>query len=115
MTAPNSTPPRIPDPLVQPTMTVMEAGSFLNLAKVTAYQAVYRGEIPTIRVGRRILVPTAALRRMLHIDAETAPPADTKSAARPRKPAISRRGPASARPSCAASSSASSRTDTPFR
>jgi hypothetical protein len=35
------------------------------------YAAAASGEIPTIRVGRRYLVPTAALRRMLRLDDET--------------------------------------------
>lgn len=37
----------------------------LGVARSSAYQAAHRGEIPTIRIGRRLLVPTAELRRML--------------------------------------------------
>jgi len=56
----------IPDPQVQPTMKVWpDVGRALGLSKASTYEAVASGEIPSIRVGRRILVPTAALRNML--------------------------------------------------
>lgn len=45
--------------------TVPEVGQQLGIARSTAYDAAKRGDIPTIRVGRRLLVPAAALRRML--------------------------------------------------
>lgn len=59
----------VPDPAERPTLTVAEAGRYLGLAKASAYEAVHRGQIPSIRVGRRLLVPTAALRRLLQLDA----------------------------------------------
>ena len=62
------------DPQVHPTLTVPQAGRVLNLAKASAYEAAHRGELPTIRVGRRLLVPTAALRRMLQLDEPASPP-----------------------------------------
>jgi excisionase family DNA binding protein len=34
-------------------------------ARGTAYEAIRRGEIPSIRVGKRILVPRAKLHAML--------------------------------------------------
>jgi len=58
----------LPDPHIRPTLTVPEAGRILGLAKASAYEGVARGQIPAIRVGRRLLVPTAALRRMLQLD-----------------------------------------------
>jgi excisionase family DNA binding protein len=64
----------IPNPTEQPTMTVEAAGSALGISRSTAYEAVTRGEIPSIRVGRRLLVPTAAVRRMLLLD-QTGDPA----------------------------------------
>ncbi|WP_329490191.1 helix-turn-helix domain-containing protein [Kitasatospora sp. NBC_01246] len=63
--------PVLPDPRVQPTMTVPEAGRLLGLQKVASYNAARRGDIPTISVGRRLLVPTAKLRALLGIDAVT--------------------------------------------
>lgn len=49
----------IPDPRQQLTITVPEAGALLGLKPRTAYDAAKRGDIPTIRVGRRLKVPTA--------------------------------------------------------
>ncbi|MFB8235568.1 helix-turn-helix domain-containing protein [Kitasatospora purpeofusca] len=64
-------PPALPDPQVQPTMTVPQAGRYLGLQKAASYNAARRGEIPTISVGRRLLVPTAKLRALLGIDTAT--------------------------------------------
>ena len=47
------------------TCSVPVAGALLGVSRSSAYKAVENGEIPAIRVGRRIVVPTAALRRML--------------------------------------------------
>jgi excisionase family DNA binding protein len=53
----------------QPTLTVWpEAAGWLGLSKSGAYAAASSGALPTIRIGRRLLVPTAALRRMLQLD-----------------------------------------------
>ena len=46
-------------------VTVGEAAAILRISRGAAYEAVKRSEIPTIRIGRRLLVPTAALERML--------------------------------------------------
>ena len=58
----------IPDPAEQPTMTVEEAGDALGVSRASAYEGVRSGAIPSIRVGRRIVVPTAKVRRMLGLD-----------------------------------------------
>jgi excisionase family DNA binding protein len=42
-----------------------EAGQALGLSRNATYDAAKRGEIPTIKFGKLIKVPTAALRRML--------------------------------------------------
>jgi len=47
------------------TITVDEAATRLGLSRNGAYEAVRRGEIPSLRIGRRVLVPRAALERML--------------------------------------------------
>jgi len=39
------------------TLTVEEAAQLLGISRALAYEAVQRGEIPHLRVGRRILVP----------------------------------------------------------
>lgn len=56
------------DPLQNPTLTIAEVMEILPLGRTAAYEAVKRGDIPTVRLGRRLVVPTAALRRMLSLD-----------------------------------------------
>jgi hypothetical protein len=59
----------LPDPEVQPTVPVWPtAGKALGLGRTASFAAAKRGEIPTIRVGGRLVVPTAALRRILFLD-----------------------------------------------
>ncbi len=66
----------VPDPTERATLTVWpETAAILGLSKASAYDAAKRGEIPTVRIGRRLLVPTAALRRLLALDAEDGTPA----------------------------------------
>jgi hypothetical protein len=48
-----------------PTTTVPLAGKLIGLSRKASYDAVARGEIPILRFGRRIVVPTAKLRAML--------------------------------------------------
>jgi excisionase family DNA binding protein len=50
------------------TVTVEVAGKALNLGRNAAYEAVRRGDIPSVRIGRRYVIPTASLRRMLGIE-----------------------------------------------
>jgi ribosomal protein S14 len=48
------------------TLSVPEAGwRYFKLCRATSYEAAARGEIPTIRVGRKLRVPVRALERML--------------------------------------------------
>ena len=47
------------------TLSVEEAAATLGISRAFAYEAVRRGEIPSIRIGRRVLVPHAALNRLL--------------------------------------------------
>jgi excisionase family DNA binding protein len=54
----------LPAPL---TMTVEQAGRLLGISRGAAYRAAARGQIPTIRLGRRLLVPTARLHQLLGI------------------------------------------------
>jgi hypothetical protein len=44
------------------------AGRALGIGRAAAYAAAKRGDIPTIRIGGAIRVPTAPLRQMLGID-----------------------------------------------
>jgi excisionase family DNA binding protein len=56
------------DPESRPTISLDEAAVVLGIARSSAYQAAQRGEIPTVKFGRRLRVPTAALRRLLELD-----------------------------------------------
>ena len=48
------------------TLSVPVAGKqYFDLGKNAAYQAAARGDIPTIRIGRKLRVPVMALERML--------------------------------------------------
>ena len=47
------------------TYSVAEAAEALGLAKSTTYDAIRRGEIPSVRIGGRIVVPKAALAKFL--------------------------------------------------
>ena len=48
------------------TISVPEAGKrYFGLCRGTSYIAAQRGEIPTIRIGRRVRVPVRTLERML--------------------------------------------------
>jgi excisionase family DNA binding protein len=49
------------------TLTVEEAAEALGIGRTLAYDAVRRGELPTVRLGRRLLVPQSALDRLLGI------------------------------------------------
>jgi len=46
-------------------ITVVEAGRQLGLGRNASYEAAKRGEIPTVRIGRRLLVPRDAVDRLL--------------------------------------------------
>ena len=50
------------------TYTLAEAASRLGISTSLAYEAAHRGELPVCRIGRRILVPRAALLRLLGQD-----------------------------------------------
>ncbi len=52
------------------TMSVEDAGQLLGLGRSSAYDAVARGEIPVIRIGRRRVVPVPALARMLLVESD---------------------------------------------
>jgi hypothetical protein len=47
------------------TVSVETAGAILGISRASAYAAVGADELPVIRVGRRLLVPTARLRVLL--------------------------------------------------
>lgn len=50
------------------TITVDEAARLLGISRGAAYEAVRAGAIPTLRIGRRLLVLTTPLRLLLRTD-----------------------------------------------
>jgi len=60
-----SDPAALPDPETRPTITIDEAADLLGICRASMYRAANAGECPTVRIGRRILVKTAPLLRMI--------------------------------------------------
>ncbi len=44
---------------------VAEAGALLGMSRNASYEAAKRGDIPTIKIGKLLRVPKAALQTML--------------------------------------------------
>lgn len=49
----------------QPTLTVPEVAKLMRISRDSAYRAAREGQIPTLKIGRRLIVPTAQLARLL--------------------------------------------------
>lgn len=54
------------------TITVEEAGRLLGISRGSAYQAAREGTLPTIRLGRRLVVPVERLKKMLQAAGDAA-------------------------------------------
>lgn len=78
MSEPTSPVPALerPDLGRRTTLTITEAAELLGIGRSAAYEAARRGELPTRRLGRRLLVPVPALLRWLDAaDADAHPAA----------------------------------------
>lgn len=47
------------------TYSVTETAKVLGISRSSAYAAIHKGEIPSIKMGRRFLVPILALEKIL--------------------------------------------------
>ena len=56
------------------TISVEAAGQLLGISRSAAYRAANAGTLPALRVGRRLLVPTAKLHRLLGLPTDLAAP-----------------------------------------
>ena len=56
------------------TLSIPEAGKALGICRSAAYEAAGTGQLPTIRIGKRILVPVVALEQMLRECADRGDP-----------------------------------------
>jgi excisionase family DNA binding protein len=50
---------------IRRTYDIEEAARLLGIGRNQGYEAARRGDIPTIKMGKRLLVPKAALDRLL--------------------------------------------------
>ena len=47
------------------TISVEEAATMLGISRSAAYNCVKTGDLPSILMGRRVLIPVATLRRLV--------------------------------------------------
>lgn len=47
------------------TLTVEEAAALLGISRGLTYELVRRGELPVLRLGRRLVIPRKALQAIL--------------------------------------------------
>jgi excisionase family DNA binding protein len=52
-------------PTASAVLTVEEAAALLRISRQSAYAAVKAGELPTVKIGRRLLVPRHRLEQLL--------------------------------------------------
>jgi excisionase family DNA binding protein len=57
--------PNLPKDLDRRLLTVDETATLLGIGRTATYDAIRRGELPAIRVGRRLIVPGGALAQLL--------------------------------------------------
>lgn len=50
------------------TVTVEESAGILGISRSSAYECVHRGELRAIRLGRRLVIPRAALAELIGSD-----------------------------------------------
>jgi excisionase family DNA binding protein len=55
------------DPTSRPTLSVEEFAVVAGISRSTAYDAVRAGQVPSLRFGKRIRIPTAAVLRLLEV------------------------------------------------
>lgn len=67
-------PQRGSPPFATLTVSIPEAATLLGISKNLAYEAAARGEIPTVKIGRRVLVPRAGLYRLHPLPASASYP-----------------------------------------
>ena len=56
------------------TLTVGEAAKLLRLSRAFTYELVARGELPSLRFGRRVVIPRIAIERLLNDSVDALPP-----------------------------------------
>ncbi|MFN0092093.1 MAG: helix-turn-helix domain-containing protein [Acidimicrobiales bacterium] len=72
------------------TFTVPEAAEMIGISRTSAYEAVRRGEIPSLAIGRRIVITRATLETLVG-PLFAAPPSRDESAPDPELTSTRRR------------------------
>ncbi len=65
-TKPAAKPPRRARTAPPLTMTVEETADALGIGRTLAYELVTRGELPALRLGRRIVIPRSAIEELVN-------------------------------------------------
>lgn len=47
------------------TVSVVDAAQLLGISRALAYELVARGELPSVRLGRRVVIPRKALEALV--------------------------------------------------
>jgi excisionase family DNA binding protein len=68
----NATAAEVTQIMSLPTCTVDEAAKVLRIGRTQAYTAVRSGEIRSIHIGKRVLIPTNAIRQLLEGSSDAA-------------------------------------------
>jgi Helix-turn-helix domain len=64
--------------------TVEETGKILGISRASAFAAAKKGQIPTLRIGKRLIVPRRALERLLNAPGDNGEQGDGRAYAGPR-------------------------------
>ncbi len=56
----------------EPTISIEDLGTVLNLGRSTAYNAVKDGQVPSIKVRGRYRIPSAWVRQLLQLEVPSA-------------------------------------------
>ncbi len=51
---------------IPPVLTVLEVSQILRIGRISVYQAIARGDVPSLRFGRRIVIPRHSFEKMLN-------------------------------------------------
>lgn len=74
------------EPVTHPlTLTVEQTAKVLGIGRSTAYELVRAGDIPSLRLGRRLVIPAAALADALDLPLEVV---QNAAAPAPAAPAV---------------------------
>ncbi|MFD6357048.1 helix-turn-helix domain-containing protein [Nocardia tengchongensis] len=56
--------------MIEPTISIADAARLLGIGRSTVYAAVKSGELPAIRVGHRVRIPSKWIREALRVENE---------------------------------------------